>query len=316
MPEGDTIHKIARAMQPRLPGRALEGLWLRDRGWLARLAGQHVHEIAPLGKHLLVAIGAPAPARPGWVLHVHLGMHGRWHRHERGAAWSRPASQAVVRIAVAGEEWVCSRAARAEILRAVDLALHPTVSRLGPDLLGEAPRLEDVLARARRREPRSAAGLLLDQRVACGIGNVYKNEVLFLEGVHPRTPVAALSDARILALFRRARSLMQANLGGGRRNTLEPGRPVRRGDPRFWVYGRGGLPCRRCAVRLRGGREGDAARATWWCEACQPRAREGGVPLSPPARPPGSASRRRPGPRRRRAAGVGPRPRPRLPGTP
>jgi endonuclease-8 len=264
VPEGDTIHKIARAMAPRLEGRVVTGLWLRDRGWLAPLAGLHVLEVAPLGKHLLVALGEPAPTRRArWVLHVHLGMHGRWHRHVGGAAWSRPGGQALLRLAVESreaEEWVCFRAARAEV-------------GLGPDLLGEALPLERIVARARGREPRSAADLLLDQSVACGIGNVYKSEVLFLEGVHPRTPPTALADATLEALYRRARELMLGNLGGWRRTTLrpvQPGRAPRPGEPRLWVYGRGGRPCRRCGARVAGVRLGDAARATWWCPSCQP----------------------------------------------
>lgn len=271
MPEGDTIHKLAAAMRPALEGGPLEGVWLRDRGWLEPLAGLPVCEVAALGKHLLVALGEPA--HTPWVLHVHLGMRGRWDAYARDEPWSRPSWQASARLETKQASWVCFRAARAEVLRGVDLALHPALSRLGPDLLGDAFDPSRVVARARAREPRTAADLLLDQRVACGIGNVYKNEVLFLEGVHPRTPMAELSDERIRALYACAQRLMRQNLGGWRRTTVRVvarDHPLRRGEPRFWVHERSGLPCSRCGTRIRSSRVGDAARSTFWCPKCQP----------------------------------------------
>ncbi len=271
MPEGDTIHKLAAALRPPLEGRTLGGLWLRDRGWLRPLAEQPVREVAALGKHLLIVIGA-AP-RDAWVLHVHLGMHGRWHRFGRDRAWPRPQHQAVVRLEVAQETHVCSRAARAELLRRLEVATHPSLSRLGPDLLAPPVDFAAIVRRARRREPRSAAELLLDQRVACGIGNVYKSEVLFLEGVHPGTPVATLSDAAVERLYRRASQLMRWNLRSVRRTTLRPvatgERLPRAARERSWVYDRAREPCRRCAALVRTARLGDDARPTWWCPSCQ-----------------------------------------------
>ncbi len=259
-------------MASGLEGRRLGGLWLRDRGWLRPLAGRTVRDVAVRGKHLLVGLGPGADAGPDWVLHVHLGMRGRWHRYPHEHPWERPAHQASVRLDAERECWVCFRAARAELLRAVDLALHPTLSRLGPDLLGERVPLRRIVARARSREPRSVAELLLDQRVACGIGNVFKSEILFLEALHPRTSVAELGDDALARLYRRARRLLAANLGGWRRTTVrevKPGRAPRPGETRLWVYGRDGLPCLRCGTTVRIERLGDDARTTYWCPRCQ-----------------------------------------------
>ena len=116
--------------------------------------------------------------------------------------------------------------------------------------------------------------LLLDQRVACGIGNVYRCEVLFLEHLHPEAPAASLSDRDLAALYRLARRLMRQNLGGWRRTTVravDREHPTRPGETRLFVYGREGLPCLRCNTPVRSSRTGDAARATWWCPRCQKR---------------------------------------------
>lgn len=294
MPEGDTIHKLAARLRPDLEGELLDTLWLRDRGEVAALAGSRVLEIAVLGKHLLLELEAPRAAATRWILHVHLGMHGRWERADPSGAWRRPIRQASLRLergrpGLAGESiaWACFRAARAELLRPIDFAHHPTLTRLGPDLLAPALDLPAILRRARRHAPPSVTDLLLDQRIACGLGNVYRNEVLFLEGLHPATPFASLSDETLTRLYRRARTLMQTNLGAWRRTTtrvVSEAAPLRRGEPRTWVHGRHGQGCLRCPRAIRVTRTGDAARATWWCPGCQPveaRRDARSVPVAP-----------------------------------
>src|ERR671917_2740846 len=60
---------------------------------------------------------------------------------------------------------------------------HPLISRLGPDPFSDEFTLE-YLDNAFRRKA-SIKGLLLDQSVVAGLGNIYVDEVLFAAGVHP-----------------------------------------------------------------------------------------------------------------------------------
>lgn len=267
MPEGDTIHRLARRLAPLWVDGRVERLWLRERGEVATLRGARVREVSALGKHLLVGI---AGAREEWVLHTHLGMPGRWHPAGGGAPW-RQREVPAVELALRGDAspWRCTQPAICELLERRALRLHPVLRRLGPDLLAPPTDLEVVLRRARRSRAALAAELLLDQRVACGLGNVYKNELLFLHEIHPRTPVADLADEEVAALFRHGAELLGANLGPGRRRTRGLDDPTR-GGPRFWVYDRGGRPCLRCGEEIRVERVGDAARVTYWCPRCQP----------------------------------------------
>jgi endonuclease-8 len=119
--------------------------------------------------------------------------------------------------------------------------------------------------------------LLLDQRIAAGIGNVYKCEVLFLEGCAARQTLAETEPGRLGALYRRAAALLQENLGGGPRAT----RPNHDGRGHLWVYGRAGRPCLRCGTAIARDRIGAAPRTTYWCPTCQPRqrVRTGALPL-------------------------------------
>jgi endonuclease-8 len=266
VPEGDTVHKLVRAMRPLLEGETLEAVRLRDTGPVRELAGARVEEVAALGKHFLFALG------PRAVLRVHLGLHGKWQRYRPGEPAGRRAAP-WVRIDTKAGSLLCFGAKEAELIRRGELAAHPVLARLGPDLLADAVDFGEVLARARRRGAATAGDLLLDQGVSCGIGNVYKNEILFLEGLHPAAAPAALPDERLVALYRRGRELLLRNLGGWPRTTtrvVEPGAPWPAGLPRRFVFERRGRACLRCRTCIEFFRQGDFASPTYFCPRCQP----------------------------------------------
>ncbi len=110
------------------------------------------------------------------------------------------------------------------------------------------------------------ADAILDQRNLAGIGNLYKNELCFLAGAHPRLPVSEVAD--LPRLVRRARTALEAN-----KNRVEQTLTgdTRRGQ-QTWVYRRDKQPCRRCGTRIRVDMQGPETqeRATYWCPACQP----------------------------------------------
>jgi endonuclease-8 len=125
----------------------------------------------------------------------------------------------------------------------------------------------------RETSARHVAEAILRQQAMAGLGNVYKSEVLFLCGVHPFAPVAAVTDAELDCLVARARELMRLNVreqtvvdsvGRGRITTgrLNPAE-------RLWVYGRAGESCFRCGTAICSASETEGRR-TYWCAECQP----------------------------------------------
>ena len=110
------------------------------------------------------------------------------------------------------------------------------------------------------------ADVLLDQRVACGIGNVYKSELLFLHRVHPLAPLGTVGDSVLLTLYRNAAVLLDRNLRPGPRIT----RFENDTGGRLWVYRRAGLPCFECGSTIHYQRCGKDWRSTYWCPVCQP----------------------------------------------
>jgi endonuclease-8 len=162
----------------------------------------------------------------------------------------------------------------AEFVDAATIDREGPVAELGPDLLSDTFDFAEAVARIQARGDVEIADALLDQRAIAGIGNVFKSEVLFAARVSPFTPVRALAAGQLARVVVIAERQMRANVGdadtvaaaGGRRTTnrLDP-------TARLWVYGRGGLPCRRCGTTIQRARQGPDARSTYWCERCQPR---------------------------------------------
>ena len=88
MPEGDTIHAMARRVGEALVGRKIVAIetphprHARDR-WPERLKGRAVRAVDAYGKHLLVRFEGDL------ALHSHLRMTGLWGVYRRGQRWRR-----------------------------------------------------------------------------------------------------------------------------------------------------------------------------------------------------------------------------------
>jgi endonuclease-8 len=276
MPEGDTIFRTARTLDRALAGRLvtafdtqLSALAVVDRR--APIAGRTVEGVVSRGKHLLVSFSGDL------VLRTHLRMHGSWHIYRPGERWRAPRRDA--RIVITTEVWlaIAFSVVDAELLTRAEVECHARLSELGPDLLASEPDL--AAARARMRAAGGTiAEALLAQQVVAGIGNVYKSELLFLLGLWPFTPVAAVPDATVDALLARARHLLRLNvaeasiIGGQRVGRVTTGRLNPR-EP-LWVYGRAGAACFRCGSEIES-RSETGGRRTYWCPSCQPVASSG-----------------------------------------
>jgi len=261
VPEGDTIHKIAGLLEPLLVGRSLVRVTTQGLERSA-LAGQAVTAVRAVGKHLVIATA------DGSEIRTHLGMYGRWKRYAPGQAPPMSPGRASLVLATGDDVLVCTQAREVEIADRRAPRRGVALRRLGPDVLADDFDPAAAAARARGAGHRPIGDVLLDQQVAAGIGNVYRCEVLFLEGVHPSTPVAHLDDDKLVALYARARLLMSRNLGPAPRATLPRRRLDERG--RYWVYRRAGLPCARCQAPIASRLVGEHVRRAYWCPRCQP----------------------------------------------
>ena len=254
MPEGDTIFRTAETLRRWVGGREITAARSRVYGFPAlRLVGRTVESVEARGKHLLLRLDDDT------VLHTHLRMSGSWHVYPADRPWRRPESQARLVIQCDDRAAVCFNAPVVELLQPRAEGAHPSLGRLGPDVLADHLDLDEVRRRARTRPPELALGeLLLDQQVVAGIGNIWRSEALFVEGRNPWTERQKMTDEDLDALVRAASSLMRDS-ALGRTNGAD-----------HWVYKRSGQPCRKCGTRIESRRQGEQARTAYWCPACQP----------------------------------------------
>ena len=242
MPEGDSLHRAARRLQP-LVGRRLEVESPHPRGQATgiapRIDGRVLESVEAVGKNLLLRFEG------GVVVRSHLRMTGRWQIEPRG----KPRT---------GLPWLVLRGDELEgllwngpVLTLESRQLH----RLGQDVLAEDFDLDAAAARLRGACDRRLGEALQDQRLIAGIGNMWMAEALWTIEVSPWLRVAEASDDLLRDAVAAARRLMQEALATGR-----PGRQV---------YRRAGRPCLRCGTTVRSRGQGDDNRTAYWCPHCQ-----------------------------------------------
>ena len=217
------------------------------------------------GKHLLTRFSG------GTTLHTHLRMDGEWTVVREGRRLPRRLEPEVrVLLETDGPTAYALRMPVVEVLPTAREA--DVVGHLGPDLLGDDWDPVEAVRRLSADPARPLAAALLDQRNLAGIGNLWANELCFLRGRSPWTPVGEVDLPPLVDLAHR---MLRFSVSGA--TTGRPTAQVTTGDPRpgrnHWVAGRAGRPCLRCGtiVEVDAGVPGDAGRRrTWWCPRCQP----------------------------------------------
>jgi endonuclease-8 len=243
MPEGDSLHRVARRLQVLVGERVAVGT-PHPRAAAERLAerldGRRLESVEAVGKNLLLGFEG------GLVLRSHLRMSGRWQVRPAGSRRH-------------GTPWLVLRASRYEAVLWNGPVLELTARaarRLGPDILAEPPDLNRMVENLRREHPsRELGDALLDQRLVAGIGNVWKAEALWRAGASPWMPLGEFGDDALERVLGEAAGLMRASVGGARGERA--------------VYRRAGRPCPRCGERIHSRGQGDDNRTAYWCPRCQ-----------------------------------------------
>jgi len=144
---------------------------------------------------------------------------------------------------------------------------HPRIDRLGVDAL-ELPG--EVLFAASRGRRVAIKGLLLDQAVAAGVGNIYADEALFRARIRPTRRAGALTRRECEALAEAVRAVLLRSIetgGSSIRDYVAPDGADGAFQDERRVYARGGEPCLVCGAPIR--RTLVAQRGTHYCPRCQ-----------------------------------------------
>ena len=267
MPEGDTIHNAAKRIRGALVGKPIVSIETPQRRhgkdrWPDRLAGRGVRSVDAHGKHLFVRFDNDL------TLHSHLRMTGWWGVYEQGRRWGRSPRRAWLVIRTPEHEVVEFDGPVLELMTDSRTRFDQILTGLGPDVLAEDLDGDTFLGRLREDDQTRFVGdALLDQRNLAGLGTIWRSEGCFLAGLDPWRRLGDVTDEEALAVVRAVRPFM-------RRSAEEGGPPVTYEDAGYWesstyVYGRAGLPCRRCGASVQQRGQGENNRRTYWCQECQ-----------------------------------------------
>jgi endonuclease VIII len=242
VPEGDSLHRAARRLQP-LVGQRLEAESPNPRaqatGVAPHIDGRVLESVEAVGKNLLLRFEG------GVVVRSHLRMSGRWRVEPRGKQRT-------------GLPWLVLRGDELEgvLWNGPVLTLETrNVARLGQDVLAPDFDVDAAVTRLRSAGERRLGEALQDQRLVAGIGNMWMADALWSIRVSPWLRVRDVSEEVLRDAVTAARRLMQDAVSTGR-----PGRQV---------YRRAGRPCLRCGTIVRSRGQGDANRTAYWCPQCQ-----------------------------------------------
>ena len=182
MPEGHTIHRAAQDQRPLLVGRRIRATAPDGRNVAdaEHLDNRTLRAIEPVGKHLFYRFSGKAPA----TVHVHLALFGTLRLMRTGEP-DEP--RGAVRLRFQAKEAALDLHGCRTVELLDDEAVAAVRARLGPDPLDPAADAERVWRRVAKSSA-PIAGLLMDQSVVSGLGNIFRAEVLFRQRVDPRTP--------------------------------------------------------------------------------------------------------------------------------
>ncbi|GFG67616.1 endonuclease 8 1 [Mycobacterium kubicae] len=265
MPEGHTLHRLARLHQRRYAGKPVAVSSPQGRFDADVVNGSVLKRTSAWGKHLFHHYAG------GPIVHVHLGLYGaftEW-EHVAGQPLPEPVGQVRMRMVGAGYGTDLRGPTVCEVLD--ESQVDAVLARLGPDPLRADADPAWPWTRIRKSR-RPIGALLMDQTVIAGVGNVYRNELLFRHRIDPYRAGQHISEAEFDAAWTDLVALMKVGLRRGKIIVVAPehdhGAPsYAPGRPRTYVYRRAGEACRICGETIR--TNVLDGRNVFWCPVCQ-----------------------------------------------
>lgn len=271
MPEGPEIHLAADQIAAAVAGEVAQEVFFAFealKSYEAELSGCVVSSVQARGKAMLIQF------TNGLTIYSHNQLYGKWVVRD---AYNYPNTKRQLRLAIhtAKKSALLYSASDIEVLRDYELADHPYLKRLGPDVLDPDITVEQVIDCFHHKSFywRKLANLLLDQQFLAGLGNYLRSEILFVARIDPSLRPADCTGDQIRRLAESSLALArQSYRTKGITNDLDLAEKLRRqgfsrNEYRFWVFNRQGESCRVCATPIK--KENLGGRRLYYCPSCQ-----------------------------------------------
>ncbi|MDL2317157.1 bifunctional DNA-formamidopyrimidine glycosylase/DNA-(apurinic or apyrimidinic site) lyase [Desulfovibrio sp. OttesenSCG-928-A18] len=278
MPELPEVETIARTLAPQIADCRISRVSVlhpkvlqAGAERLPELAGARIARVFRRAKLLLLELESAVTAQP-LLLAFHLKMTGRFFVHPAGTPPEKH-TRLVFDLEEGGRVFFDDMRTfgYCRVMLPRELDQWAFWSSLGPEPLGlPAAELGRILHSAFCGRKAAVKGLLLDQRVVAGVGNIYADESLFRAGISPLLPAGELSATRCLALAGALQEILEQSIrecGSSIRDYRDALGNAGAFQNTFAVYGRKGESCRKCGAALEHARV--AGRSTVYCPHCQ-----------------------------------------------
>lgn len=262
MPEGPEIRRAADTLEAAVKGEPLTRAWFAFpelKAFEKALAGQHITQIETRGKAMLTHFSG------GLTLYSHNQLYGVWRVVKAGEV---PQTTRVlrVRLETAKKAILLYSASDIDILTPEQLAVHPFLQRVGPDVLDPTLTVETVKDRlqSKRFRQRQFSGLLLDQAFLAGLGNYLRVEILWECGLMATHKASELTDTQLEQLAHALLAIPRLSwqTRGQANENRHHGALFR-----FKVFHRDGEACQRCGGIIE--KTMMSSRPFYWCPECQ-----------------------------------------------
>ncbi len=270
MPELPEVETVCRGLRARLLGRRIDCVEVRrpdlripfPHDFAPRLTGRNIRSIGRRAKYILIRLD------DGAVVICHLGMSGRLLTFHAPPDLG-PHDHVLIGLDD-GTHVVMHDVRRFGLMTLAwdsELDIHPLLAGLGPEPLSasfDGAYLSRVLQG--RRTP--IKGVLLDQRVVAGVGNIYACEALYHARISPLRSAASVSGRRAERLAPAVKSVLEKAIAAGGsslRDYVQTSGALGYFQHQWAVYGREGEPCPVCDCGAGVRRVVQSGRSTFYC---------------------------------------------------
>jgi len=281
MPELPEVQTVVSQLKEKIVGKKIKTVWSEwSKAVRPSLVAFKKHSIGArvvgtrrMGKHIIIDLDNQ------YSLVIHLKMTGhllvKTDENRENTSFQDPYNQYIHHIITFMDGTTLEfsdmrKFGWMEVIPTVEVESLASIASLGIDALSEKFTLKLFDKMLEKKGKIKIGGLLLNQEIIAGIGNIYRSETLFQAGILPERIALSLSKNERKDLLSSIKKVLKEALkyrgmsdGDFRDTNGEEGLFQKV----LGVYGRNGKPCPKCGTILRRIKLGQ--RSAFFCPLCQ-----------------------------------------------
>lgn len=272
MPEKPEVITVVNSLKPRIIGKKITDCFVYWDSIIAssnvvefkqRIVGQRVEDITTRGKWLLFHLTQD-------VLLIHLRMEGKFFFRQKGDLLNKHEHvEFILDDSISFRFHDVRKFGRMYLIPKEQMEKVPPLVDLGLEY--NDPKLtKEYLYNKLQRKTIPIKTALLDQKIICGIGNIYDDEILFMSRIHPLRKSCDISEKECAEMIQNTKFVLEKaiQLGGSTIKSFTSSEGVHGlFQNELLVHSKKGEKCPNCGreiIKINVG-----GRGTYYCPDCQ-----------------------------------------------